>query len=96
VSDNVLYEVSLCSEYENLLNECQRALDRWNERSEQLREGHQAGEATGRELLLLQARFAKAYTVLRRHVERCENCQLVAWLNADVSRIEGAFPAVAN
>lgn len=76
--DEVSFEVLLCGEYERLLNDCQEALDRWNERSEQIRATQQAGIDSGRELLRLQARFAKSYTVLQRHVQRCERCELAA------------------
>ena len=78
VNDELTFEALLCGDYETLLNDCQQALDRWNERSEQIRETKQTGVGTGRELLRLQARFAKSYTVLQRHVRRCERCELAA------------------
>jgi predicted secreted protein len=85
VNDDLSFEVLLCGEYEKLLNDCQHALDRWNDRSEAVRQRHQTGEETGRELLRLQARFAKAYTVLQRHVQRCERCELAARLSCCVN-----------
>lgn len=78
VNDEFSFEALLCGEYERLLNDCQLALDRWNKRSGQIRATQQAGVETGRELLRLQARFAKSYTVLQRHVHRCERCGLAA------------------
>ena len=78
VNDELSFEAVLCGDYENLLNDCQLALDRWSERSEQIRATKQTGVEAGRELLRLQARFAKSYTVLQRHVQRCERCELAA------------------
>lgn len=85
MNDELTFEVLLCGEYEKLLTDCQNALDHWNARSERLRLTHQTGDETGRELLRLQARFAKSYTVLRRHVERCERCQLAARMSCHVN-----------
>jgi predicted secreted protein len=81
VKDELTVEVLLCREYERLLDECQRSLDDWNARSTEIRQTSQKGEATGRELLRLQARFAKSYTVLQQHIGRCEECQLAVRLN---------------
>lgn len=78
MNDELPFEVLLCGEYEKLLNDCQEALDRWNERSEEIRQTKQTGVDAGRELLRLQARFAKSYTVLQRHIQRCERCELAA------------------
>jgi predicted secreted protein len=85
VIDELSFEALLCGEYEKLLNDCQQALDRWNDRSETVRQRHQTGEETGIELLRLQARFAKAYTLLQRHVRRCERCGLAARLSCSVN-----------
>jgi predicted secreted protein len=87
VNDELTVEVLLCGEYERLLNVCQQSLDDWNGRSEEIRQTHQKGEAAGRELLRLQARFAKSYTVLQRHIERCEECQLAVRVNQTITHI---------
>ena len=87
MSDELTVEVLLCGEYEKLLEECQQSLDDWNERSEEIRQTHRKGEAAGRELLRLQARFAKSYTVLQRHIERCEECQLAVRVNQTVAQM---------
>jgi hypothetical protein len=84
VNGQIFCEVLLCEEYERLLKECQKCLHLWNERSEEIRRTRQTGDAAGRELLSLQARFAKSYALLRRHIEECEECQLVARLNPGV------------
>jgi predicted secreted protein len=87
VNDELSVEVVLCGEYERLLDECQQSLDEWNTRSTEIRESNQKGEATGRELLRLQARFAKSYTVLQRHIERCEECQFAVRLNQTITQM---------
>lgn len=71
-------ELGLCGLYEKLLSDCERALEAWSARSEELRSIHLTGVAIGGELLRLQARFAKAYAALRRHSEKCEHCRLQA------------------
>jgi len=97
VNDELTVEVLLCGDYEKLLEQCQRSLDDWNERSEEIRQTNQNGEAAGRELLLLQARFAKSYTVLQRHIERCEECQLAVRVNHTIAHMSmGSLSAEAN
>jgi len=71
-------EIGLCSTYEKLLNDCEEALDAWAARSGQIRRIHLTGATVGGELLRLQARFARAYATLRKHIDRCERCQLTA------------------
>jgi hypothetical protein len=95
MNDEVTFEVLLCGEYENLLNACQSALEQWNGRSERIRETFQTGEETGRELLRLQARFAKAYTILQKHVERCGRCQLASRIGMDANRASAGLLAAS-
>jgi predicted secreted protein len=85
VIDELSFEVLLCGEYDKLLNECQQALDQWNGRSERIRQTSNTGEEAGRELLRLQARFAKSYTRLQKHVECCDRCQLAARMSQSVT-----------
>jgi len=68
-------ELGICDQYEKLLNACEQALTAWSVRSEELRRIHLTGVEVGGELLRLQANFAKAYALLRRHTERCERCR---------------------
>ncbi len=67
-----------CGEYETLLDRCQLALSAWSDRSEHARNAQLTGEAVGRELLRLQAGFAKAYAVLQKHTRTCERCVAVS------------------
>jgi hypothetical protein len=71
-------EVFLCGEYEKLLDQCQQALEAWSLRSEQIRQSRLTGDEVGRELLRLQAYFAKMYCVLQKHTETCPRCQLAS------------------
>jgi hypothetical protein len=73
---------TVCAGYQRLLEECQRALEIWNEHRAELSQSRLIGKETGDELLRLQAKYARAYTVLQNHVHNCLRCQLV-------SRIEG-------
>lgn len=69
------FKTAACDEYERLLKECQRALVLLHERREQVRQDRLTGVEVGRELLTLQARYAKAYSALLRHSRHCDRCQ---------------------
>jgi hypothetical protein len=76
-------KTAVCSEYQRLLEESQRALEIWNEQRAENCESRLSKKEEGDELLRLQARFARPYAVLQRHSQDCLLCQLV-------SRIEGS------
>ena len=78
VNEDLSFTSAFCSEYEALLDQCQLALSAWSERSEYALQAHITGEAVGRELLRPQARFAKAYGSLQKHVHSCERCVAAA------------------
>ena len=73
---------TVCSEYQRLLEESQRALEIWNEQRAEIWQSRIMRKEAGDELLRLQAKYARAYTVSQRHAHNCSFCQLV-------SRIEG-------
>lgn len=73
---------SICSEYQRLLEESQGALEIWNQHRAEFCQFRFVGRAAGDELLRLQAKYARAYTVLQNHERNCSLCQLA-------SRIEG-------
>jgi hypothetical protein len=73
---------SVCSEYQRLLEESQRALEIWNEHRAKACQSRLIGKEAGDELLRLQAKFARAYTILQNHAHNCMFCLSVA-------RIEG-------
>lgn len=72
----------VCSEYQRLLEQSQSALEIWNEHRAEFCQFRFIGREAGDELLRLQAKHARAYTVLQNHERNCSRCQLV-------SRIEG-------
>lgn len=80
-NEDLSFADAFCAQYESLLDQCQRALSAWSDRSEKARRQHLSGDAVGRELLSLQARFAKCYTVLQKHTRTCERCVAVAQMN---------------
>ena len=74
MNEELSFAESFCTDYEGLLDECQRALSAWSARSEKVRQSRLTDERVGRELLRLQAQFAKCYTVLQKHTRTCERC----------------------
>lgn len=75
-------ETAVCTEHQRLSAECQRTLQIWKDRRAEFYHSHLNGKEAGDELLRLQAKYARAYAVLRNHARNCSLCQLV-------SRIEG-------
>jgi hypothetical protein len=67
----------ICSEYQRLLEESQRALEIWNEHRAEFRQFRFIEREAGDELLRLQAKYARAYTVLQNHERSCSLCQSV-------------------
>src|SRR5712692_1165655 len=82
MSKQLSVNTSVCSEYQRLLEESQSALEIWNEHRAEFCQFRFIGREAGDELLRLQAKYARAYTVLQNHERNCSLCQLV-------SRIEG-------
>ena len=82
MSKQLSVEMLVCSEYQKLLEQSRSALEIWKEYRAEIGRSRLIGKEAGDELLRLQAKFARAYTILRNHVHNCSRCQLV-------SRIEG-------
>jgi hypothetical protein len=78
-------QTTVCDEYQRLLEESQSALALWDEHRAEVCQSRLIGKEAGDELLRLQAKFARAYTVLQNHVHNCLRCHLV-------SRVEGRDP----
>ncbi len=79
--DNQLrFRTSICSEYESLLKDCQRALVAWRECSEGISRLGLQGKRVGDELQRLQADYARAYNHLERHGQSCEVCRFTTEL----------------
>ena len=75
-------ETPVCTEHQRLLAEFQKALETWNEHRAEFCQFRFIGREAGDELLRLQAKCARAYTVLQNHDRNCSLCQLA-------SRMEG-------
>ena len=76
MSKRLSVNTSICSEYQRLLEESQRALEIWNEQPAEVCQSPLIGKEAGDELLRLQAKYARAYTVLQNHERNCSLCQL--------------------
>jgi hypothetical protein len=85
MNNQVSVETAVCAEYQMLLAECQRALEIWNDHRAEFCQFRFMEREAGDELLRLQAKYARAYTVLRNHERNCSLCQLA-------SRMEGRDP----
>ncbi len=67
---------TVCSEYQRLLEESQCALEIWNEHRAEFCHFRFIAREAGDELLRLQAKYARAYTVLQNHERNCSFCRL--------------------
>jgi hypothetical protein len=76
---------AVCTRYEKLLEECQAACHIWNQQRAEVGERGLQGKKVDDDLRRLQAKYAKAYSVLRNHVHDCETCQWVASLEQGTS-----------
>jgi hypothetical protein len=70
-------KTGICEKYQTLLEECERALASWNERRTKITKSRLVAKDAGDELLRLQAKYARAYTLLQNHSHHCTFCQLV-------------------
>jgi hypothetical protein len=73
--DELAVDAAICSDYEALLKESQRALVTWRERSEEVLRFGLQGKNIGDELQKLQADYATAYHRLEQHGKTCILCQ---------------------
>jgi hypothetical protein len=69
-------ETAICTEHQRLLAECQRALEIWNEHRAEFCQFRPMAREAGDELLRLQAKYARAFTVLQNHEHNCSLCRL--------------------
>src|SRR5712692_10049684 len=71
MNNQLSVETAVCSEHQRLLAECEQALDNWNDHRTEFCKSYPIGKEAGDELVRLQAKYARAYTVLRK----TESCQ---------------------
>ena len=67
--------VVVCSEYQRLLEESARAREAWSKLRAEICRAELIPKKTVDELLRLQAKYARAYTLLQKHVHSCGRCQ---------------------
>jgi len=75
-------ERAACTEQQRLLEECEKALGTLHEHRAEFCEFRFVERKAGEELLRLQAKYARAYTVLQNHERNCSVCQ-------PASKVEG-------
>ncbi len=80
MSNQQYVKTGICEKYQTLLEECERSLAIWNEHRAEFAQSRVAGKDAGDELLRLQVKYARAYTMLQNHSHHCSFCQLVARL----------------
>jgi hypothetical protein len=78
-------EAQVCAEHQRLLEECEKALKIWDERRAEFCQFRSIEKAAGDQLLLLQTKYARAYTVLQNHERNCSVCQLALRVNGPFS-----------
>jgi hypothetical protein len=78
MSKQLSVETMVCSEYQRLLEECHNTLKIWNEQRDEIYQSRLSGKNVDNELRRLQAKYARADTVLRNHERKCLRCQLVS------------------
>lgn len=85
------FKTAVCTEHEKLLIVCQKALEIWRTRREEVSASGLSGKPIADELLRLQADYAKAYSRLEKHEDNCELCRFVSKIGGrDYSGISNA------
>lgn len=77
--------IAICDEYQSLLEESQHALEIWNDHRAEISRARLVGKEAGDELLRLQAKFARAYAMLRHHAQHCALCEMVSHIEGQDS-----------
>jgi hypothetical protein len=75
MSKQLSVNTPVCREHQRLLEESENALEIWNEHRAEFCQFRFISTEAGDELLRLQAKYARAYTVLQNHERNCSLCQ---------------------
>jgi hypothetical protein len=78
MSEELFVKTGVCTEYERLLKECQSASKIWNEQRAEIYWLRLRGKKVEDELRRLQAKYARAYSMLQKHTHDCALCQFVS------------------
>ena len=80
IMEELAMDAAICSDYEKLLKDSQRALVNWRARCEEVSHFGLRGKSIGDELQKLQADYATAYHRLEQHGKTCILCQFTIGL----------------
>lgn len=69
---------AVCSDYEDLLQQCRGALETWQRRRAQLYRENISSLRISGELEQLQATYVRKYATLEKHEQSCRVCQYVS------------------
>jgi hypothetical protein len=78
MSKELSVKTAVCTEYERLLKECQNASNIWKEQRAEIYWLRLRGKKVEDELRRLQAKYARACSMLQKHTHDCALCQLVS------------------
>ena len=90
MNNQLSVETAVCTDHQMLLAECQRALEIWNEQRAKFCQFRFIRTEAGDELLRLQAKYARAYTVLQNHERSCSLCQRASRMGGRASENSSA------
>ena len=76
------FRTAICTDYENLLFACQKALEDLRSRREAVAAQGFVNKQTADELVRLQANYARAYSRLESHDDDCGLCRFVSKIGA--------------
>ena len=71
-------QLSVCPEYQHLLDQCQKALVSWQQRRTLVARAPLAGRDVVADLNRLKANYTLAYARLESHEHSCRTCQYIA------------------
>lgn len=71
-------QIGTCSEYQRLLESCQKALVSWQQQRTIAQRASFAAERASAQVKRLQANYARAYELLESHEQTCGTCQYVS------------------
>lgn len=78
MNQKLSFKTAICNEYERLLITCQKAMELWHNRREEIAASRCIPKEAADELLRLQAAYAKAYSRVEQHNDLCALCRFVS------------------
>jgi hypothetical protein len=78
MNQELSFKTAICPEYERLLITCNKAMELWRNRHEEIVAHRSIPKKAADELLRLQALYAKAYARVEQHNDFCALCRFVS------------------